>query len=139
MKSSNAAIKEAVGVKLVDIGYPVYSGYVPASEDGEAYILLSDITSNDASTMSTNDTETVLQIGIYTRVNIANSGDLCDQIAEGVYQRLYPDPQSEALDLEPYFQNCGVLRVSDRSATINLNSFIGMNRFITFTLLLYHR
>ena len=87
--------------------------------------------------MQSHDTDISFQIGIYTKENIANPGEICDLIAEGVYQRILPDTDS-ILDLTPDFQCTGITFISDNDNVTQLNSFVAINRFITFRLNLYH-
>ena len=138
MRSSNRQIKSAFNALLSDIGYPVYSNFVPAHVDPAAYILLSGIADTDASSMGTNDTDVSISVGIYTKENIANSGDLCDLMAEGVYQRILPNPQA-VIDLSPDFQNTVLKKVSDQSTVLQLNSFVAINRTIIFRLQILHK
>jgi len=135
MKSANQALKTAVRALLAPLGYDIYANYVPASASN-TYILLSDVASTDASTMHSADTDTTLQIGIFSKANIANSGAEIDQIAADTYAAIYPN--SGAVIEVDGFQNTRIEMVNDTTQTLGLSSFMMINRFITFRFNLFH-
>lgn len=136
VQSPNEIVKLKIKQLLADIGYPVYNNYVPANENGSAYVLISDVANNDDSTKVEAQTRTNVQIGVYTRQNLAQGDALCDLITRGVYQRIFPNNQTK-LDLSPEFTNSGIYFVNDTPQVLQLNSFIYINRFINFRLHIY--
>src|SRR5690348_14557426 len=115
MKSVNSTLIQ----KLYDllspvVGVPVYKKYILSHVTDPAYVLLSDINSNDASTMHSFDTDSAVQIGIYTKDSQANPGKRCDEIADLIYGTIFTSPQA-LIDLSPDFQNCVLRRQSDVS------------------------
>jgi len=121
------------------ISYPLYYKYLPAFEKANAYVTINTITNIDASTMQSSDTDTTIQIGIYSRETQANPGQLVNDIAAAVYAVLYPSPIA-AIDLMPDFQVCSVSLVNDVVPdAIASNTEIFINRFLTFRFNIYHR
>lgn len=137
MKDCNAAIQQ----KLYDllspaVGVPVSKGY--SVTDDDAYVLISTINSNDRSTMHSSDTDTVVQLSIYTKDSQANPGDLVNTIAAAIYATIYPNPQS-TIDLSPDFQNCVLRLVNDTGEQpILTGTNVFINRFISFRLIILH-
>jgi len=140
MKDVNKAIRKKLYELLSPlVGVPVHYKYMPASVDGDAYILITAINNNDTSTMHTSDTATSVQICIYTKDTQANDGNTADDIAQIIYDTIYPNPQAK-IDLEPGFQNYGISFVNDVSPdAILTNEAIFINRFITFRFNIMHR
>lgn len=131
MISINRALRAAIRERLLPYWGAVYSGQVPASEQG-AYILLSDVDVTDESTMSTQDISVNIQIGIYGKQNLAPNSDEVDDIATDVLNELYPTPDA-IVDVDGH-QCTGMTLVSSTEQTLNLNSSQISNRFITFNL-----
>ena len=120
------------------VNCPVYYKYLPAHIGGDVYVLITTITNVDVSTMQTSDTDTTVQIGIYSRDSQANPGKLVNDVAAAVYAVLYPDRQT-VLDLSPDFQNCSVQLINDTVPdALQNNNYIFINRFITFRYNIYH-
>jgi len=121
------------------ISYPLYYKYLPAYDKSNVYVTINTITNIDASTMQSSDTDTTIQIGIYSRETQANPGQLVNDIAAAVYAVLYPDKQT-TIDLSPGFQNCSVVLVNDVVPdAIATNTEILINRFLTFRFNIFHR
>lgn len=135
MKSVNQALKTAIRTALMGVGYDIYANIVPASAS-DTYILLSDVASTDAGTMQSSDTDTTLQIGIFSKANIANGGQTVEDIAEAVYAAIYPNPQS-VLTI-PGFQNTRIALVNDTTQSLGLSAFIMINRILIFRFNLFH-
>lgn len=135
MKDANAILRQRLFELLSLIpDTPVYSKYLPSAIDSNAYILITTINSNDSSNMYSANTDTTVQIGIYTKDTLAAGGVMADTIAAGVYENIYPYPGSR-IDLSPDFQNCSLRLVNDISPdAIQTQTNILINRFITFRL-----
>lgn len=131
MRSLGRYIKAAIKAKIDGLGYNVYANYVPASEQ-DTHILISDVTDTDQSTMQTSDTEHTIQVAIYSKENIANSGAIVDQLADDVMQAIYPTPDA-TLDIDEA-QSLGIALQGVAEQTIQLNSFIVYNKILTFRL-----
>lgn len=133
MQTISARVKQVIADLLADMGYPVYNNYVPVHENGEAYILITDVASADDSSKTHPATETTIRINVYTRQNLARDDSLCDAITAGVYQRIYPHNFAK-LDLSPDFSNTAIHFVNETPQMLIFNSFISINKFITFRL-----
>jgi hypothetical protein len=138
MRSSNLAIRKAVYDILAPIaGVPVYYKYIPARVETNAYILITTINANNASTINSHDTENTIQVGIYTKDSNAISGLQADSLADIIINNLVPRPASTIII--DGFQNCGISMVSENSpGAIQLPDGIAINHFITFRILLGH-
>ena len=129
MISINRALRTAIRERLLPYGFSVYSGQVPASEQG-AYILLSDVDVTDESTMQTQELSASVQTGIYGRQNIAPASDDVEDIASDILGELYPT--TDAIVEVDGYQCLGMSLVSSREQTLNFNSYQISNRFINF-------
>jgi hypothetical protein len=140
MKDVNTILKQKIHDLLRPaIPYPLYYKYLPSFVKSNAYVTISTITNIDASTMQTSDTDTTVQISIYSKESQANPGQLVNDIAAAVYAVLYSSPQAK-IDLMPDFQNCSVSLVNDIVPdAIATNTEILINRFLTFRFNIYHR
>jgi hypothetical protein len=138
MRDSNLALRKAVYELLAPIvGVPVYYKYIPARIDTNAYILISNISNSNASTMHSHDTESAIQIGIYTKDSNAISGLQADSLADTVLQTLIPRPASTIVLAG--FQNCGFsLNGDDSPDALQLPDGIAINRFLRFRVLIAH-
>lgn len=139
MKDVNSTLRKKLFEMLSAIsGTPVYYKYLPSTVSSNAYILITTLTNSDSSTMHSADTDTTIQIGIYTKDSSAESGVTADTIAAGVYELIYPYPGSR-IDLGSEFQNCSLRLINDVSPdAIQTKESIFINRFITFRLKIFH-
>jgi hypothetical protein len=116
---------------------PVYYPYLPAYRTDNVYVTINAIANVDASTQSTSDTDTTIQISIYSRDSQANSGSSLGTIAAAIYGAIYPDRQTK-LSLTG-FQNCSIQLVNDITTdALMTNNFVYLNRFITFRFNIFH-
>jgi len=112
-------------------GVPVFYESLPPTISPETYIVFRSITSNDASTRNSSDTNTNVTVEIHTWDNGLNSGLSADMIAREVYNRIYPNGQSP-LTLD------GAQMVWTRMVSDNTQNFSNqqnrtyISRFITF-------
>lgn len=138
MRDSNLPLRKAIYELLSPVaGVPVYYKYIPARVDASAYILISSISTTNASTINSHDTETSIQVGIYTKDSNANSGLQADSLADIVFQTLLPRPASTIVI--PGFQNCGFALSNDNSPdAFELPDGIAINRILTFRVLIAH-
>jgi len=126
MKDVSAPLKSKLLSLIGTTGYEVYSDYAPHTV-GDSYYLISDILDTETSTMNSTDTQPTFTIGIYTRRNIGISANTSALMASALFDVLYPE-----IDLSPDFQAAGLAKVGDRQQTLEINSAICINRFITF-------
>jgi len=140
VKDVNTILKQKIFELLRPaIPYPLYYKYLPAFEKANAYVTISTITNIDASTMQTSDTDTTVQISIFSKESQANPGQLVNDIAAAVYAVLYPNGQT-MINLSPSFQHCSISLVNDVvTDAIATNTDILINRFLTFRFNIYHR
>ena len=103
MKDVNYPLRKAYMLALanmvvdsvtVEVFYPA----APEEYTGKAYILLSQPSNVDNGTKNSSDTDTSMQLKIITWNEGSNAGKLADLIANEVFARIYPIPQS-TLDL----------------------------------------
>jgi len=121
------------------VGAPVYTKYIPATITSSAYVLISTINNNDRSTMHSSDTNTAVQIGIYTRDSQANPGAQTEAIAQIIYNTIYPNSQS-IIDLSPDFQNVTLRLANDiEPDAILTGTDVFINRFLIFRLHINHK
>lgn len=111
----------------------VFIDYVPATLKSENYVLITVPASVDASTFTTNDTDTSVQVGIYTSSSNGNNNYGADMFADEIYQIIYPTP-GHLIDLtSDGFGKVGVELVNDNTMDVSLtNDAVLINRIITF-------
>lgn len=90
----NISLRNAYKQALSGIdGVPVYYMAVPSTVSPANYIVFRSISSNDASTFNSSDTNTSVTVEIHTWTDGSNSGLSADQVAREVFNRLYANPQ----------------------------------------------
>lgn len=89
----NYSLRIAYFSALSGIGVPVHYQELPPTSKPDSYIILRSITSSDASSKSSSDTETYLTVSIYTANSVVNSGLTADILAREVFNRVYPYTQ----------------------------------------------
>lgn len=133
MKDINYPLRKAYNTALETVGIPVYYQFAPNDENSTAYIVFSGIDSNDASTKSSADTDTVIEVRIHTRQDGYINGNSADTYAGLVYDAVY-STQNQVFDLSAD----GLQMVSTRVQSDNtldygvLNNQIFIDRIITF-------
>lgn len=101
----------------------------------DAYLLISGISNNDSSTFQTSDTDTSIQVSIYTR---NDDGSLVQSLANTVYQTIQPGTM-------PAFTISGFqLLTTELVNDIEQSPFIAdqqtfLNRTITFKHKIFHQ
>lgn len=128
MKDPSAAVKKAFYDLLSDIGYPVFTNYVDT--DDNAYVLISDININDASSKTRAGYNCSVQAGIYTKSSLRNTDNIVDTVSDLIFDRIYPSTLHK-INIEG-FHNISIYFESMRSESLQLNSFIAINKFIIF-------
>lgn len=115
------------------LSVPVFVDYVPNQLAADSYVLITGIASVDASTMNSVDTDTSIQVGIYTKEVVTNSGTAADDIATLVYSTIYPTQGAEIDLTADGFSKTSIQLVNDISPdAIQTDSEIYINRIITF-------
>lgn len=128
----NILAKKYFQLLKAELDIPVFIDYVPNQLAADAYVLITGISSVDASTFSSSDTDTTIQAGIYTKDTVINTGTIAEDTAEIVFQTIYPS-QDSLLDLGEDFGKCSIQLVNDVSPdVIQTDSDIFINRIITF-------
>lgn len=118
---------------------PVYYKYLPNNIDKPYYVIIRTVSNTEISTKQLSNTDTSIQLGIYTKDTVANPGSYADDIAGQIYTIIYPTPQS-TIDLEPDFQVAVTKLDNDISPdAIQSNNAVFVNRFITFAHKILHR
>lgn len=145
MKSVNYQLR----VKYVDaldgmvvnaVTIPVYYMQLPEGATYSNYILLVNPANGNASTKNSSDTNTTMQVQIHTWAENGNAGKMADDIANEVYQQIYPNPQFN-LDLS----GDGLQMVSTTMISDNTNPITDagnrefITRIINFEHNIYHK
>jgi hypothetical protein len=140
MKNVNTILQQKIYDLLQPVlSVPIYYKYLPSVIQENAYVLITTITNVDASTMHTSDTDTTVQLGIYSRGSQANAGVTVNETADIIYETLYPDRQT-TIDLSPDYQNTSISLVNDTTPdALQTGSFIFINRFITLRLNIFNK
>lgn len=128
MKDPSAAVKQAFYDALSDIGYPVFTNYVDT--DANAYLLISVTNISDASSKTRAGYSCTVQVGIYTKSVLRNTDTVVDTIGGLVFERIHPSTQFK-LPIDQ-FHNISIYFQNQRTETLQLNSFIAINKFIIF-------
>lgn len=139
MKDVNTILKQTIYNLLKPVvNCPLYYQYMPSTVSGNVYVTINAISSIDASTMQSSNSDTSIQIGIYSRDSQANPGQLVNDIAAAIYAVLYPDRQT-MVDLSPGFQSCSLTLVNDITLdAIVTNTYVFINRMLTFRFNIFH-
>jgi hypothetical protein len=80
------------GITIDSVLVPCYYKKLPNNIAPDNYIIFSPINNNDGSTKSSYDTDTFMQVSIYTFAQNGNTGEACGLIAEEIFTRLYTTP-----------------------------------------------
>ncbi len=128
------------GITYNAIPVPVYSGILPDNVNPNNYILFGEVSNNDLSTKGSSDTNTLMRVSIHTFSEKYQSTIPVNEIANQVYQRIYPYTQFN-LDLtEDDLQIFSTELVSDQTQHIALdNSRAYIDRVIIFRHKIFHR
>lgn len=116
-----------------ELAIPVFVDYVPNQLAADAYVLITSPSSVDVSTFNSVDTDTSVQVGIYSKQPVINSDEVVGAAAQVIFDTIYPD-QAALLDLTEFgFSKCGIDMVNDITPeALQTDSEIFINRFITF-------
>lgn len=145
MKSVNYALRKAYkaslnGLTANSVAVPVYYMEAPEDENSPAYILLVAPSNVDASTFSSSDTNTSMQVQIHTWSDLGNAGKIADDLANDIYTAIYPNTRS-VLDLSSDgLQMVGTKMDGDRdglNVTAGQRSYV--QRVITFSHNIFHK
>jgi hypothetical protein len=83
---------------IVPLGYPVYEGEEPDSELSKLYIVISDVSSSDASTKSSSDVSAQIQVTINSWELKYNNSKAMNTAAGLILEAIKPTPNA-VLDL----------------------------------------
>lgn len=128
----NYSLRIAYQVALAGIAdYPVFYQMLPPNVSPRQYIIFRSITSNDASTFNSSDTNTTIVIEIHTWDDGLNSGLNADMGAREVFNRIYPNPGA-VLTLDGA-QMVSTQLVNDRTQDFTNNqNRTYISRYLTF-------
>jgi hypothetical protein len=116
----------------------IFRDYVPTDLGGDVYVLISAINNTDKGTFQTDDTNTTIQVGIYSRTTTDNNADDIQAIATSVYNAIKPGPPNTLT-----VSGAQVLTtelVNDVSpAPLDTGSMLFINRFIIFQHKIFHQ
>lgn len=135
----NYSLRIAYNAALTGIaGVPAYYQSLPNDRSDKTYIVFRSINNTDVSTTNSSDTSTTITVEIHTWNDIVNEGLNCDQIAREVFNRIYPDRQTN-LSID------GAQIVNTQVANDVTNDFTQaggrgyISRFITFRHFIFQR
>lgn len=106
-------------------------------KDVDIYVLISAINSTDAGTMQSDDTDTSIQIGIYSRTTTDNNGDAVESIASTIYQTIKQSPLN-TITLSGVQVMTTEFISDDSPAPFDTGSQLFINRFIRFKHKIFH-
>jgi hypothetical protein len=116
----------------------IFRDYVPTDLGGDVYVLISAINNTDKGTFQTDDTNTTIQVGIYSRTTTDNNADDMQAIATSVYNAIKPG-QPNTISVRGA-QVLTTELVNDVSpAPLDTGSMLFINRFITFQHKIFHQ
>ncbi len=92
MKDINNPLIKAYYDALVPLGYPVYEGEEPDDTLDKMYIVISDVTSGDVSTKSSNDHNAQIQVTVNSWEAKYNNSKALNQVAGQVITAIKPGP-----------------------------------------------
>lgn len=98
MKDINNPLIKAYYDAIAPLGYPVYEGEEPDNELAKIYIVISDVSSSDASTKSSTDVTAQIQITINSWEVKYNNSKAMNTAAGAVLMAVKPDSNA-VLDL----------------------------------------
>lgn len=94
LKAYFEALNNAVTSSVVTGFLKVWEGEEPDNVQDQAYIVLSDVNSNDSSTQSSSNRQASIQINIYTWQPVNNTALIVNAIANQVFQIIKPTPNA---------------------------------------------
>jgi len=94
MKDINNPLIKAYYEVILPLGYPVFEGEEPDDLLDKIYIVISDVTSNDASTKSSNDHNAQIQVTINSWEVKYNNSKTLNQVAGQILTAIKPTPAS---------------------------------------------
>lgn len=133
MKDVNYPLRKAYVAALTPLGYGVYNIEAPDNIEDQVYIVISDLSSQDQKTKSSKDTETSIRITIHTWDSKYNAGKIVDEVAEDVYQAIYPTSGSNISLVADGLQVLSTSFRSDDMSYGTLGDRKYVDRIITFT------
>lgn len=94
MKDINNPLIKAYYDAIVPLGYPVYEGEEPDNELAKIYIVISDVTSSDVSTKSSNDHNATIQVTVNSWEVKYNNVKSMNTVAGLIITAIKPTPKS---------------------------------------------
>lgn len=143
MKDTSFPLRKAYETALSSITYnseavPCYYAELPFDQHPNYYIIFQPTSNTEDSTKQTHDTVSQMQVSIFTKKDLYNSGDACDTIAGSVLNAIMPTP---GFNIEvDGFQVMNTKISSDIASEISMNAQVKFkDRTIIFSHLLYHK
>lgn len=143
MKDANKPLRKKYFALLSAITYngeavPVYYGEAPASSHPDNYIVFRPVAGNDESTKQTADTTNTMQVTVFTKKDLNNAGNACDDICGSVFSVIMPTPAFN-IDLDG-FQVISTRLASDNTQEISMSAQLKyIDRTLTFSHKIYHK
>ena len=136
-KSYMAALGDPLQVNVTyptaaTIDVPIYYLIAPESETGKYYITLNQVSNTDRSTKGSSDTNTSMQVQIHTWDNDGNAGQYADDIADKVFEIIYPDSQAKLDMSADDFCMVSTKLDGDNTDELDTGTRIYVTRILTF-------
>lgn len=145
MKSVNFPLRKIYYAAFASISYnstAIKSYYQKAPDDitDQDYIVYDGITNNDVSSKQNSDTETSIKVTIHSFRTKYNDGQSVDEIAQQVFNAIYPNKQTRPDMSADGLQIVTTRLQSDFTTNYNVqNSREYVDRVLTFSHRIYHQ
>jgi len=94
VKDINNSLIKAYYDAISPLGYPVYEGEEPDNELAKIYVVISDVSSSDASTKNSTDVTAQIQITVNSWEVKYNNSKSLNTAAGAILTAVYPSPES---------------------------------------------
>lgn len=144
MKDVNWPLRKIYYSALNNLSYnstTVRAFYQKAPNDitDNYYIVYAGITNNDVSSKQKSDTETSVRVTIHTKEAVSNNGRAADDIAQLVFDAIYPDKLNRPDLSADGLQIVNTRLQSDFPIDYNIQGALEyIDRVLTFTHRIYH-
>lgn len=133
MTDVNTPLIKAYYDALKVLPYKVYEGEEPDNIQDQVYLVISDVFNRETSTKNSSDTNSTIQIGIYSWEHKYNTAKTVNTVAAAVYSVLKPEPNTTLSLAASGMQLLNMRVIVDRTERIGeLAGRKYINRIIVF-------
>jgi len=143
MNEINRPLRKAYYAALSAITYggdsvPVYYSELPANVHPDNYIIFRPVSNTDESTKQSADTSSSMQVTVFTKKDLNNAGNACDDICGSVLNAIMPTPGYNITVDD--FQVIHTRLTSDLTQEVSMSAQLKyIDRIMVFTHLIYHK